>query len=422
MIDRPLELHTTRCLNTRYKQAACTRCVDACPSAAITLQHMQPALDTSLCTRCGACLNTCPTEVFTQPHAPESTLLQTANQAFGPAIQVACAHHPTPGRLPAACETVLVHSRCLAAISLDQWIELSHDGERAVWLDDTACMDCALAPNHKVLCDGLVAANALLLGFGCQASLHLVSRADMTLQTQPARVTLVDGQQPRLSRRGFFGLFRQLAAETNAVSEATGEPQPSAPDKHLPASRRRLHQRLMSLPQATTNAVDVQLVPYAQVAIEAQSCTACGLCSRVCPTGALVQWSDSSRFQVRFSAASCVDCGLCALACPRVALYFAPTLRAAALLEETPQVLVDGPLVPCQGCGVPTAMRPDVADHGTCHVCLASGPPRRANAPRPRRTLFDQLAASSTHQPQAAHQNGGVANVRPSCISEGVGA
>ena len=52
-------------------------------------------------------------------------------------------------------------------------------------------------------------------------------------------------------------------------------------------------------------------------------CTACGLCTVVCPTGAVVLERDEHA-ALHFAGASCTGCNLCVLHCPQGALELVP--------------------------------------------------------------------------------------------------
>ena len=52
-------------------------------------------------------------------------------------------------------------------------------------------------------------------------------------------------------------------------------------------------------------------------------CTACGLCTVVCPTGAVVL-ERGEHAALHFAGASCTGCNLCALHCPQGALELVP--------------------------------------------------------------------------------------------------
>ena len=167
----------------------------------------------------------------------------------------------------------------------------------------------------------------------------------------------------------------------------------------LPPASSRLLAQLQTLPPADAS-VATESLPFANVAINPDACTACGLCSRFCPTGALSFSNGDGVFQIDFAPAACVDCGICALACPTHALHYTGAVPLSALADGSPNLLVQGK-VP-----IPQVSTSSRTQSRTEHV-------------RDRASLFDQLAGAP-RRPLYNHQNGGVA--RPSCQSEGVSA
>ncbi|MGK7933972.1 MAG: NIL domain-containing protein [Microcystaceae cyanobacterium] len=59
--------------------------------------------------------------------------------------------------------------------------------------------------------------------------------------------------------------------------------------------------------------IDVSLVSH-EISIDDQKCVDCGLCTGVCPTGALIL--DKNSFMLKFLRSQCVVCEQCIPACP----------------------------------------------------------------------------------------------------------
>ncbi len=261
-------------------------------------------------------------------------------------------------------------------------MELSDGGRRTIWLDDSPCAGCPIGAAQPAIAQTAATANQLLQAFGCSSAIHThVSNPDK-LRDEPASRPVIEGDQPELSRRGFFGALSQLTRRTAAtvIAEALPAPESREPvpvDQRLPhripASRGRLFGQLRRLGTPSEASIETAGIPYAEVIVDAGACSACKLCARFCPTGALSFVADAESFVLYFRPAICIDCGLCAVACPEDAVSFGPWLTAAALIETEPQPLLAGYLAPCAGCGELTAVQrgEDAQPDGEhrCYVC-----------------------------------------------------
>ena len=393
------KVHPDRCLNARHKEAGCRLCVDACPTDAIGLREGRPILDREQCARCGLCLHTCPTDAFTQARPAEATLLETVAQLGAHPVELFCPLHPEPEHTQAPVAVRVRHKRCLAALAPAHLLTLSQDGQHPLWLDDSICNRCPLGANQAAIAQTATQANRLLEALGRPPAIHRHSQEAPQLPAQAEAKPLVDGSQPRVSRRGLLGaLGRRVQERAAQVQDQLPDgpaPSPRSVEERLPQqtpeSRRRLLARLAPLLREglESGALDAQAplstegLPLAQVTVDAEACSGCRLCARFCPTGALAFQAEVSflhamaaderaAFQLTFRPALCLDCNICTVACPEDAVGLEERMPLAGLLPETEELLVQGQLVACQECRVPTAPRPG-DEIPLCHVCRASG-------------------------------------------------
>lgn len=385
--------HTPRCtaelcLNQRHRGAGCTRCVDVCPTAAIGLGGHRPSLDPDLCVQCGACVVACPTDVFAQISPPEQALSLTF-QHLPPSVplELVCPLRSVGSETHAPVAAIVRHQRCLASLSIPHLLDLSGQGTRPLWLDDSPCGDCAFGSCHSLLLASVAGANELLAGLSRSPSLALHTTQLESLLDEPQPLPVLDGMKAQLSRRGFFGALRQMGqkrVDRALEEEAPPMLQPAVAvnerlPRHLPHSRQELLVRLAALTADDTPAdeslLSLHSLPFAAVTVDASACSACGLCTRFCPTGALhfdgpdvglLRAGNETAYSLDFQARLCIDCAICQVACPEDAITFDDSLPVERVLSSQAEQLAAGTLTACISCGVA------VADHWQpprCSIC-----------------------------------------------------
>lgn len=389
---QPISLQPDQCLNGRHKEAGCHRCASACPTQAITLHPhndrsshgpLLPRLDDEGCVRCGLCLHACPTDVFSQAGSPEAKLAQTISNLPDAPLALVCSRHPDPATTAAPVAAVVRHQRCLAALSLSHLIDLSHNEQRDLWLDDIPCIGCPIGSVQPFIIQTAAAANRLLQAFNRPLAIHTRLNQPDLLAAETSPKPVLEGNQPKLSRRGLFSALGKVTQPAEPQTDSSSSPPTSGPvpvsqrlPHHLPASRQRLHQQLAHLGEPAEQPVETAGLPFANIEINVNACSACRLCARFCPTEALEFVADVDRFGISFKPAICLDCGICAVACPEDAVSFIPELFPRDLITDKRQWLVAGNLTSCTSCGEPTAVPPNAANTPLlCYSCRQTGGP-----------------------------------------------
>ncbi len=375
----PVVVQDKLCLNAAYKSANCQQCVTTCPSNAIVVYEGYVQLNSSLCSNCGVCLHQCPSGVFSQANTVEATLVDTLATLPDTAIALVCQRNTKPSQARAPVTRVIQHHRCLAAISLTTLLELSNGGSRKIWLDDSHCISCPISKARATLVKMVIAVNQLLENLGHKPVISTYRLQPQDLTPGPATKALIYSNQPRISRRQFFSALthrgRQFSIKTsnqddkNKLELTVNKRLP----KHLSESRTRLLVQLKKLNGFTDQQIEADSIPFAQLKIDADCCSACELCVKFCPGAALQFHRSEEGFSLAFRASQCIDCGICAKACPEQAISFTSQITVTALTATEPQQLVQGGLVSCDGCGRFMATLATNPQKPLCFTCRETG-------------------------------------------------
>ncbi|MEA2984568.1 MAG: hypothetical protein QOD94_822, partial [Alphaproteobacteria bacterium] len=329
--DKPRYIQFTEdlCAHSRSKIVGCRRCLDLCPTGAITPAGDHVAIDAHICAGCGQCAAACPTGAASYALPPADILMRKLRVLL-------TTYREAGGRQP---------------------IVLLHDGEHGAELIDALARHGDGLPAHvlpvavnEVTQVGLEAI-AASFAYGASALRFLLrgkARHDTAGLTQTIALA-----QPILAGLGFTG--ERVAAIETDDPDALGQalraiaPAESAPRlasfQPVGAKRDVLRLALRELHQAAPAPVDLIALPkgapFGAVQVNAEGCTLCLSCVSACPTGALL--ADPDRPMLRFTEDACVQCGLCQATCPEKVITLTPqidfraaTASARVLKEEEP--------------------------------------------------------------------------------------
>jgi len=319
----------TLCAHSRSKIVGCTRCLDLCPTAAITPAGDHVTIDANICAGCGQCTAACPTGAASYALPAEDVLmrklramLMTYREAGGkqPILLVHDDSHGLPlidalarfgDGLPAHVLPVAVNAT--TQVGLESVAAAFAYGASAMRFLLRARPAHDLSGLHKTI--ALATSVLTGLGFG-PARIETIETDDPDLLAEALRAIPPMAPAPRPAS------FRPLGAKRGVLRFALSELHRAAP---VPVS-------VIALPERA---------PFGTVEIDVQGCTLCLSCVSACPTGALRD--DPDRPMLRFVEDACVQCGLCQATCPEDVITLKPQIdfdavRAPAriLKEEEP--------------------------------------------------------------------------------------
>ena len=321
--EKPLYVRTqpVLCAHSRAEQSGCTRCLDLCPTGAISPAGDHVTVDPMVCAGCGACSAACPSGAISYD-AP------AVDQTFLRVQTLARAYLEAGGTAP----RLLVHDAHGA-----EMIRLAARHGRGLPADVIPLEMAAIgAFGHAE------AVAALAAGFAHVALLPGPGADRAALEAQLALAAAIGGAET-------VGLIDTTDPDAlcDALYGAAPPPAPVATPVRPMGTRRQItRQAARALhPDAPTLPLP-EGAPYGAVLVDTDACTLCLSCVSLCPSGALAENPD--RPELRFQEDACLQCGLCANICPEDAIALRPqlnlgeeALRQEVLNEEEPFACIE---------------------------------------------------------------------------------
>jgi len=365
-IDRSaVTLIAERCLHSVDTYSTCQACWQLCPEGAIQAGK-PPTLAGEKCTACLACLPVCPVGAFSADDSLQG-LLNCAARLETAKLELTCARHPS-SQLGLPDATAVQVRGCLAGLGASAYFALASMGVEKVFARTDACAGCPWGGLVTHIESQVAAAGRFLEQWDKAYSVaSLGAQPEGGFSQRP----LWDANNPPLSRRDLFRLASRQGQI--AAARALAKDQPAAGHRP-PRERQRMLSALNRLVEERQGA-DISLSGLGFVNISiSESCTACGVCARACPTAALeLDEEKETSYQLKFSFQACTGCEVCVHVCAPAALTLqtdAPSIRVLGQTE--PIILRSGEFRRCERCNALIAAAPGVSLCPTCQF-------RRAN-------------------------------------------
>jgi ferredoxin len=336
--DKPkyVTLDESLCAHSRNRITGCTRCLEVCPTGAITPAGDRVAIDAAICAGCGGCAAVCPTGAasYALPAADDlmkriRVMLRAYHMASGTAA-VLLFHDASHGiaiidalarfsdGLPARVIPVEVNE--VTQVGIEQIAAAFAYGAAGVAFHVPAKPKHDIIPLEKTIA---LAENLLPpLGYAKEAAVILsTDDPDQLL----AGLRAMPGGVENISSVSFL----PMGGKRQVMMLAMREWQAAAPAKP----------GLIELPKGA---------PFGNVAVNAEGCTLCLACVSTCPVDALT--ANPDRPELRFQEDLCVQCGLCAATCPEKVITLEPRLNFAAINAPPVTKKTEEPYA-CDNCG-----------------------------------------------------------------------
>jgi ferredoxin len=333
------------CAHSRSKIVGCHRCLDLCPTGAITPNGDHVAIDAQICAGCGQCAAACPTGAAGYALPPSDALLRklralllTYGEAGG--VQPILLLHDGEHGLPMV-EALARYGEGLPPnvlpIQINEITQIGLEALAGAFAYGTTAVRFLVRakPRHDLsgLIETIASAQTILAGLGFAG----------------ARVAMVETDDPDALGES----LRTIGIMHGVAKPATFSP--------VGGKREVLQLALRELHLAAAAHVDVialpEGAPFGKVEVNVEGCTLCLSCVSACPTGAL---SDSAeRPLLRFTEDACVQCGLCKATCPEKVISLRPQIDFGSRTAPSCVIKQEDPFL-CIRCGKPFGVKGSV--------------------------------------------------------------
>ncbi|MCK0149719.1 4Fe-4S binding protein [Marivita sp. S6314] len=321
--EKPLyvALEPALCAHSRAEQSGCSKCLNICPTGAITSAGDHVAIDPMICAGCGACTALCPSGAITYDAPPVSAVFRRLET-------LATTYRKAGGQAP----RLLVHDA-------DHGIEM---------------IQLAARFGRGLPADVIPFETDSLAGFGHAEMMAALScgfvHVDILMSPRTERDTPDHEAALACALAGAPRVHILDVADPDALSDhlfnASVDALSATPT--LPIGTRRQVARVSAKalnPEAEVIALPDH-APYGAVLVNTDACTLCLSCVSLCPSGALGDNPDLP--QLLFQEDACLQCGLCANICPEDAIALEPrmnltetALSQVVLNEEEPFACIE---------------------------------------------------------------------------------
>jgi len=319
-----LKLNAGLCVRSLSVESQCNKCEVVCPTNAIVIGESKPlpAINFSECVHCGACVGVCPNEALQlEEFSPTDLFFDFIEDE----------------------ENVLSCRKnvpCIAALSVEHILSMVLLKKEMVF-DMGYCDSCAIAST----CKPQIEANYEEVTYLLEAM-----QSDALIKLE--NVCYENTSEKPTERRDFLSAFnlksvakvkKSFEDEIQKASDELVEHTLQKTDiallkkKIIPNKRKLLFTAIKRAQKPSVfHTVEAKELSFtSQKILESEACTACQMCYRVCPSGALT--SDLKNSKIDFDPFLCIKCNICHDVCEPDAIKLAEAYSIKEFFE--PQVV-----------------------------------------------------------------------------------
>lgn len=303
-------LDALRCLRHDNSQNQCSKCINMCEFDAIKVFKKKITLTGDLCTNCGECIGSCPTEALSLESFDMTSFVLdfVQNEKVDimdgvdiPTLAMLDAHH-----------IVSVVLRRQNNIKL---LATSQTKEKVI----------------KYINDKIVIANEFLKEIRCE----FVVLFDIVSTTTDTK--------KRGLLKNIFTITKEIKRDEKASHQL------KKIEKYVPPKLTLLKNSLkIAVDDINVDTIKTIKGIIANKEIDFLSCTNCGECAHFCPTDALFRTHDSDG--VFFQSGKCIGCGVCKMVCEPNAITSPSQIDLMRFMYDQADLLVRYDYITCKEC------------------------------------------------------------------------
>jgi ferredoxin len=333
-----INLEASKCVRSLSKDSECNKCEVICPTSAIVVgNNPLPSINFSACVGCGACDAICPNEALSLDDFSSTNFffdfLEDSDNL------ISC-HKNVP---------------CIAALNVENIISIAIMKKEVVF-DMGYCATCDIANTcHAQILKNYEEASYLLEAMQNEVVIKL---QDICYENK---------EEKKSDRRDFLRAINlktvaktkhsfenELKKASDELVEHTLQKADIAllKQKRIPEKRKILFTAIKRVQKPSQyHVVDAREVNFtSQKVMDEEKCTACQMCYRVCPTGALT--SDLKNSKIDFDPFLCIKCNICHDVCEPDAITLSTSYNIKEFFEPVVQNLISFNVRRCDECNV----------------------------------------------------------------------
>jgi len=334
-----IQLKASRCVRSLSKESQCNRCEVICPTDAIVVaDNPLPSINFSACVGCGACDAVCPSEALYLDDFNATNFFFSFMED----------------------ENNLISFRknvpCIAALNIENIISMALLKKEIIF-DMGHCDGCAIAHKCKPQIEKSHEEASYMLR--AMMSESIIRMENLKYEDEKeikesnrreffSKVTLKNAIKTKMQ------FEKEIQKATDELVEHTLQKSDIALLKQKRITDRR--KLFFSAVKRTQKPLQFHVVEADEMTftsmklLDGDKCTACQMCYRVCPSGALT--SDIKNSKIDFDPFLCIKCHVCHDVCESDAISFSPTYSVKEFFEPEVHNLIKFSVRRCDECSV----------------------------------------------------------------------